>query len=259
MNDSVSPVSQDSTNLFFMDGQVGLAICEWLTSHFRQDIGLVVTTGCGPVQECVQAAGVPFLIYSSESALLATIDKSNQHFDWGFLVWWPKIIGRNLIQRPKQGFVNTHPSFLPYNRGKHYNFWALVEEAPFGVSLHFVEEGIDSGDIVAQTSLSYDWEDTGATLYAAAQEGMIELFKSTYPQLRAGQYTRTPQNRAQGSFHLARELELASRIDLDKKYTASEILNLLRARTFSGHPACWFEDKSGKMFEARIEIKRKQV
>ena len=246
-----------SKNLFFLEGNVGLSLCKWLVSEFKQDLGLVVTNGAGPIQECIASAGVPHIIHSDESSTIASIENLGLRFDLGFLIWWPKIISPNLIKIPKRGFINTHPSLLPYNRGKHYNFWALVEEAPFGVSLHFVEEGVDSGDIVAQSAIYYNWEDTGKTLYESAQNEMIELFKSSYPSLRSGEYTRSAQDLSRGSFHLAKELEPASQIDLDRRYTARDLLNLLRARTFPGFPACSFEDDSGVVYEARIEIRRR--
>ncbi len=176
--------------------------------------------------------------------------------DIGVLAWWPKIIRRPLLAMPKQGFINTHPSLLPYNRGKHYNFWALVEQAPFGVSLHFVEEETDSGDIVTQANLPYDWGDNGATLYAKACHETVRLFKETYPIIRTLTIPRHKQDLSQGSFHYAWELEPASVIDLDQHYKARDLLNLIRARTFPGHPACWFSD-AGSDYEVRIEIKRK--
>ena len=48
---------------------------------------------------------------------------------------------------------------------------------------------------------------------------------------------------------------LESEIDLGKKYKAKDLLNLLRARTFSGKPSCWFRDEDNK-YEVRIKIKK---
>ena len=62
---------------------------------------------------------------------------------------------------------------------------------------------------------------------------------------------------SKGSFHLAKELDRASYIELDKNYCARDLLNLVRARTFDGHPACSFKEKNGEEFEVRIEIRRK--
>ena len=53
---------------------------------------------------------------------------------------------------------------MPYNRGKHYNFWALrnicISESAYG----YVDQGIDIRHVVAQSTIPYDWEDTGETL-----------------------------------------------------------------------------------------------
>ena len=153
------------------------------------------------------------------------------------------------------GFVNTHPSLLPHNRGKHYNFWAIVEQAPFGVTLHRVDAGVDSGAIVSQLPIDYDWCDTGETLYYKAQAAMLQLLTITYPSLRNGQFSSIPQNVNAGSFHRASEIESASMIDLEKNYLARNLLNLIRARTFEGHPGCWFTD-GGSRYEISITIKK---
>jgi len=243
-------------NLFLCNDQVGFDICQWLIEQYRDDIGLVVTIGENEVWQTAVAAGINCLSITAKHQLLDAIRGSDQDYEWGFLVWWPWIIGTELIKLSKYGFINTHPSLLPYNRGKHYNFWALVEQVPFGVSLHFVEEGIDCGDVIAQLPIPYGWEDNGATLYESAARAMVKLFKDTYPHIREGRFTRTPQDLSKGSFHHSNELEKASKIDLETRYTARRLLNLLRARTFPGYPACWFED-DGQVFEVRVDIRRK--
>ena len=133
-----------------------------------------------------------------------------------------------------------------------------MEGSPFGVTLHFVDEGIDSGDIIAQSRIQYNWSDNGESLYIQSLHEMFELFKKTYPQLRIFNFTSQKQIEAKGDLHFSREMGVASHIDLDRKYTARELLNLLRAKTFTGHPSCWFED-DGEEYEVRVDIKRKRV
>ena len=169
------------------------------------------------------------------------------------LAWWPYIIKKPLIQIPRLGCLNFHPSYLPYNRGKNYNFWTLVEEVPFGVTLHFIDEGVDTGNIAFQRRIEKSWEDTGETLYHKAQETIVQLFKDNFSRIKNGDIPKIPQDLSEGSFHKAKELDPASQIDLDKKYTAKELLNLLRARTFRPYPAAWFVD-DGKKYEVRIDI-----
>ena len=108
---------------------------------------------------------------------------------------------------------------------------------------------------MAQKQIAYDWCDNGGTLYHKAQKEMVTLFRETYPTLRNGQLQRRPQDLRSGSLHKAAELNPASRIDLDATYTARELLNRLRARTFEGYPGCWFDDNDNR-YEVRIDIRR---
>lgn len=240
--------------VLFADGLVGLRITQFLVDAYPADIALIVTTQKNEIYALGQSRGFAVDLYDPGQAVPAALAGG---VDLGILAWWPKIIRNPLVNFPKHGFINTHPSLLPHNRGKHYNFWALVEQAPFGVTLHRVDEGVDTGEIVAQREIAYDWRDTGGSLYAKAQEAMVELFCSIYPELREGDFKSTAQNSVLASFHHSSEIESASLIDLDRRYSGREILNLLRARTFAGYPGCRFEDR-GDHFEVSIDIKKVQ-
>ncbi len=243
--------------LLMADKQVGLSITNWLLSHYPDDLALIITPSETDVYKAAKDAGVPCHIFKSSKQVCQLIDEMNISIDVGLLAWWPKIIYKSLLSKPRMGFINTHPSLLPYNRGKHYNFWAIVEKVPFGVSLHKVEEGIDSGAIIAQKHLPRTWEDNGETLFYKAQKAMLKLFRETYPSIRTGSIKEQVQNIEKGSFRQAFEMEQASQINLDDTYKARDLLNLLRARTFDGHPACFFYDKE-EIFEVRVQIKKKK-
>lgn len=173
--------------------------------------------------------------------------------DLVLLAWWPYIIKPRLINIPRIGCLNFHPSFLPYNRGKHPNFWALATGTLAGVTIHWVDEGIDNGDIAFQSIIETTWEDNGQTLYEKAQKAILELFEANFAIIKTGKIPRIPQNLSMGSFHYAREIEAASQINLYQNYQARELLNLIRARTFAPHPAAWFIDNDEK-YEVRVEI-----
>ena len=242
--------------LLMADKKVGYEITKWLLDEYPEDVGFVVTK-----ERDIWNAATKAGVWCGNSSPLVNMD-----FDLGILAWWPYVIQEPLLSLPYCGWINTHPSLLPHNRGKHPNFWSIVEQAPYGVSIHMVDKGIDSGAVIAQKAIPYDWADTGATLYEKAEEEMVELFKGTYPGLRmaiifekkkiAYGFMYAEQDPSKGSFHKASELEPASRIDLDCLYFGRELLNKLRARTFPGHPACYFED-GGVTYEVRVEIKRR--
>ncbi|MHC4396960.1 MAG: formyltransferase family protein [Planctomycetota bacterium] len=242
----------------FADKEVGYQTLEFLGQSYPTHLVVVFLTESSDIRGRVVATGLnQDLIYSSNGLygedtvnLLRKLD-----LDYILLAWWPYIIKQPILSIPKKGILNYHPSYLPYNRGKHYNFWTLVEETPFGVTIHFVNEGIDSGDIVFQKKIRKNWEDTGESLYWKAQKVMVELFIENYSNLIANKFSRIPQNPEEGGLHYARELEPASEIKLDNCYLGKDILNLIRARVFPPYPSCRFYDKKRK-FNITIEIRQ---
>jgi methionyl-tRNA formyltransferase len=238
--------------LLMADGDVGYSILKFLIANHIHDLALVLTTEENSIYGMAKDNNIEAYVYESTMDFL--VDKI-ENIDLGFLVWWPKIIRNPLLSLPKLGFINTHPSYLPYNRGKNYNFWALKESTPFGVTLHLVDDGIDTGAIIAQREIHYDWTDTGETLYLKAKKEMVNLFNNSYPKIRAGSFPTKSQDSENASYHHSKDLEIASQINLDESYSGRELINLMRARTFRGHPGSWFIE-DGIKYEVFIEIRK---
>lgn len=242
----------------FASGQVGYAVAKFF-GDANESLTCLVLDHKAPseLNDCIiKDAGVAHervYLYDSISSSATLAELVSMELDLIILAWWPYILRGPVLRLARLGCLNFHPSYLPYNRGKHYNFWTLIEDTPFGVTLHFIDEGIDSGDIAYQSIIEKSWEDTGETLYHKAQAEIIRLFIEKFPEIKTGQIPRKSQDSSQGSFHKAIELESASRINLDQNYKARDLLNLLRARTFPPHPGVWFIDQGAK-YQVRIEI-----
>lgn len=238
----------------FVGGEVGMDCISWLCTNYASDLELVVVIDESKIEELAKITDAPIELFTCSKQILSVIKRRGLSPDLGLLLWWPEIISEPLISVPRWGFINTHPSLLPYNKGKHYSFWAIVENAPFGVTLHVVDEGVDSGDIVAQRSIKSDWLDTGETLATKAKKEMVSLFQDTYPLLRFGSFCRIPQKKDEGSFHVSSDIKKATKIELNSMYRGGNLINLLRAKTHSDFDGCWFED-DGKKFEISLSIK----
>ncbi len=67
-----------------------------------------------------------------------------------------RILKRNILQSVKAAFINAHQGVTPLYRGAHGGYWALHEKDPAncGVTIHLVDEGIDTGHILAQALIS---------------------------------------------------------------------------------------------------------
>ena len=252
-----SPSSGDIPRIIlFAHDFVGAAIADFVLSEYPNDIlAVVLAEAAGPVAEVLDRhvlAPEKRLLWDSASlpAELARLRPDDL-----LLVWWPHILREPLLSLPTRSLLNTHPSLLPHNRGKHPNFWSIVEERPFGVTIHYVDSSVDGGDIAFQLPISVTWEDTGGTLYQKAREATIRLFVESYSEIRAGRIPRQNQTLATGSFHRGQELEPTCVIDLDRHYTAREMLNLIRARTFPPYPGVRFKEGTSH-YQVRINIER---
>ena len=103
--------------------------------------------------------------------------------------------------------VNLHIAYLPWNRGADPHIWSAIEGTPSGVTIHYVDKGIDTGDIIAQREVM--WLPDGVTVrdtYELLQAEMLDLFVEHWPEIRDGSCPRYPQE-GEGSFHRVADLE----------------------------------------------------
>jgi methionyl-tRNA formyltransferase len=152
--------------------------------------------------------------------------------DVGVSIMLGYILRRALLELLPIGCINLHISFLPFNRGTYPNVWSIVDGTPAGVTLHYIDEGVDTGDIIAQTPVHVEPVDTGASLYRKLELAALELFKQQWPRIREGRSGRMPQSVLEGTAHRARDVDQIDQIDLDRSYTARHLIDIIRARTF---------------------------
>ena len=85
----------------------------------------------------------------------------------------------------------------------HPNVWSIIEETPAGVTLHYIDAGVDTGDIIAQRDVQQTELDTGETLYHRLEQASVELFKEAWPDFRVGKSSRLPQDLTKGTTHIS--------------------------------------------------------
>jgi len=249
---------KDCNIALFVSGNVGKEILDFIIDNYKVDLKAIIfsdeTSEIYIHLMKTGEIGKDKCFFNNDLKQNEILQKLN-NLDYFILAWWPFIIKEPLISMPKKGIINFHPSFLPYNRGKNYNFWTIVEDCPYGVTLHFIDNTIDGGDILFQKEINKSWTDTGETLYYKAQYEIVNLFRDSYANIRTGNFQRRKQNMKEGSFHFEKEMHSLSKIDLKKTYEVKDLLNLLRAKSFPPHPGVWFEE-DGIKYEISISIKQ---
>jgi len=104
----------------------------------------------------------------------------------------------------KKGAINLHISYLPYNRGADPNFWSIVEGTPTGVTIHKIDKGLDTGDILLQKKVAILSSDTLATSYKRLHKEIQKLFISRWENIRNGTINPKKQ-KGTGTYHARKD------------------------------------------------------
>lgn len=159
---------------FFGDGPWAERALLPLLEDSRYTIVFVAVRASKPDQkliEIAQARRIPVLCPASVNSddSVATIGKFGA--DLHVSMSYDQILREKILSLPPRGTLNCHAGALPFYRGRNPLTWAIINgEAEFGVTVHWVDLGIDTGDIVLQIKAPIRPTDTYATLLASAEE-----------------------------------------------------------------------------------------
>lgn len=116
-----------------------------------------------------------------------------------------QILRQGIREAFPHGFLNCHAGKLPLYRGRNILNWALInDEKEIGVTCHFVDDGVDTGDVVEQRSFALTDEDTYATVLERAIALCPEVLLAAMDAVRRGTATRTKQPR-EGTYFVQRK------------------------------------------------------
>jgi methionyl-tRNA formyltransferase len=239
--------------LFMGNNWVGWQVVEWLREQGEQLVGLVIHP---PERrkygnEIVKSARVdPAHIFDGSQLHVPKTLRAIQALqpDMGLSILFDYILKPEFLGLFPSGVINLHPAYLPYNRGQYPNVWSIIEGTPAGATLHYIDPGVDTGDIISRLQVPVQPIDTGETLYRKLERACVDLFKETWPAIRSGQAPRVPQSSDEGTCHRTRDVEEVDCIDLDREYTARDLIDLIRARTFPPYAGAYFIDQERKVY-----------
>ena len=199
---------------------------------------------------CESAGISPPVIRGRQLSSAASVEFLQRlELDYIVCVHFPYMLRRPVLDTASRGVLNLHPSYLPYNRGWHTPTWAILDGTPAGASLHYVDESLDTGDIVCQRPATIDPADTAHTLYAKLKTLEVEVFREGWQQIREGNARGTPQAAGPATAH--RRLSLfdpaVQRLELDAVVRTRDLLRQLRALTTNRlDEAAYFETGTGR-------------
>ncbi len=142
------------------------------------------------------------------------------------VVAYGKILPKELLEIPRLGCINVHGSILPKYRGAAPIQWAVLNgDKVTGITTMYMDEGMDTGDIILQEEVKIDENETTGELWDRLADAGGKLLVETLKQIEE---KKAPRKKQVGKFSLAPMLnkEMA-KIDWEEK-TGMEIKNLVR-------------------------------
>jgi methionyl-tRNA formyltransferase len=222
----------------FVNGELGSRLLPIVAGRSELAAVVVHPRECARARDVFERIAADAAAVVVEAAELATAECQERlrasEPEWGFSAGFGYILRRAVFGIPARGTLNVHTSLLPWNRGAHPNVWTIVDETPAGVSMHWIDDGVDTGDLLAQREVPYGWTDTGRTLQTRLLDAAETLVRDTWPPSTSQLTTRRPQPPG-GSVHRVADLASLDFLDVDAQMPVRRVLSILRARTYPPH------------------------
>jgi methionyl-tRNA formyltransferase len=137
-----------------------------------------------------------------------------------------QILPKNLLDAPPHGCINVHASLLPELRGGAPIHYSIIQgKAETGITIMYMAEKLDAGDILTSVRVSIEERDTVGSLHDKLSVAGADLLSETLPKLLSGELSGIPQNDEMATFapNIKREQE-----KINWSCTGEEIYNLIR-------------------------------
>ena len=199
-----------------------VGVCTLTKSNFNSD-----HVDLSPIAKKVN---LPVLVNTDLNSNEAIDWISNLHPDVIFCFGWSNILKKRLLNIPSLGVIGFHPSKLPQNRGRHPLIWSIVLGLSETAStFFFIDEGVDSGDIISQKSVPIKPEDNAHQLYKRVTKTAIKQLGEFLPKISSGNYDRIPQNHS--LMNIWRKRNISDGL-IDWRMSAEAINNLVRGLSY---------------------------
>ncbi len=166
------------------------------------------------------------------------------------VIAYGQILNKNILDIPRYGCVNVHGSILPKYRGPAPIHWAIVNgETKTGVTTMYMDEGVDTGDILEILSVDISGDMSSGELHDILMHKGAELLSSTLRKIESNEISATVQEHDKSSYAplLTKDVGI-----IDWTSNAADIVNMIRG--FNPWPcaASFLENKRVKIYKAYL-------
>ncbi|HEV2095881.1 MAG TPA: methionyl-tRNA formyltransferase [Chthoniobacterales bacterium] len=251
--------------VFIGTGEIGVPTLRWLAHSVDHELVGVVTQPDKPVgrDQRIQSPPIKTALGERSVPLLqperirqedAIADLRTLSPDLIVVMAYGQILPRTVLEIPKVGCLNLHASLLPRHRGAAPIQAAIMAgDAESGVTVMYMDEGLDTGDILLQQNIALAPAETGQSLHDRLAEIAPAALASALTQLSTGSAPRSPQDNAAATY--AGKLERDhGRIDWSEP---AEVIER-KIRAFHPWPGAFtvLSEKHGREWKLKIHAAR---
>jgi methionyl-tRNA formyltransferase len=250
--------------LFIGTGEIGVPVLRWLIDSEEHELVGVVTQPDKPVgrEQRIEAPPVKAALIDRDLPVLQPkrIKSSVEEIraltpDLIVVMAYGQILPRTILEIPRVACLNLHASLLPRHRGAAPIQAAIVGgDRETGISVMYMDEGLDTGDVLLQERLEIATDETGGSLHDRLAEIAPAALKEALTQLQCGIAARTPQDSSAATYAPKLERE-HGRIDWSEPATLIE----RKIRAFNPWPGAFTILRDEAQRERKLKIFRAHV
>jgi methionyl-tRNA formyltransferase len=205
-----------------------------------------------PVKQKALQLGIPVRQHKSFKAPEVREEFLALNADLAILAFVSFIVPRQVFSVPRLGSICFHPSLLPKYRGASAINWALIKgETVTGLSLFWVDPGIDTGPVLLQKKVQVEPDDTTGSLYFNKIFPLgIEAIGEAVNLIQAGNPPRIEQDESQATYDPPCTDEHAK---IDWSQPAQQVYNLIRGCDPQPGAHTTHKGKMVRIFDARLQ------
>lgn len=194
---------------------------------------------------------VALLANDNNIPILNLDDLDSLDFDFIFSVQYHKILKREILNLPKYEAINLHMAPLPDYRGcNQFTFAIINKEKEFGTTLHIMDEGVDSGDILYEKRFGIDSNIVVGDLYKLTEKKSVELFEENIDNIINLDYKPISQDKLieSRSLHYYERKDIYDIKELNLSWSKEKIHRYVRALDFPPFEPPYIKFNEQKIF-----------
>lgn len=250
--------------VLLINGNLGLEVLRYIITQKETEItGIIInatnkrsSTYLGLVQGVLSEFNltVPIITFENMANNHLEINELFYNSDYGISALFGHVLPQAILENIECEIINLHPSPLPIGRGANPIPWSIIGQHKQGITIHIIDSGLDTGEILSQKEFSTDIGMNSGEIYDLATNLLLKELENIFPSWINKSIEGTKQSNYSSPPHKSRELENMRVIKLDEVGTFGEFLRKLQALTFSDSRKPSFIDNSGRLWSINISV-----